>query len=53
MRKKKKTPTLVDEIRSIRKNWNGINPVTRVQESKSARNPNTKTKITRIILNDK
>lgn len=44
MRKKKKTPTLVDEIRSIRKNWNGINPVTRVQESKKRKKPKYKNK---------
>lgn len=33
-KKKKKAPTLVEQIQSIRKDWNGINPVSRIVESK-------------------
>ena len=32
--KKKKKPTNLDLMRSIRKDWNGVNPVSRTVESK-------------------
>lgn len=32
--KKKKTPTANELAKTIRRDWNGINPITRVVESK-------------------
>ena len=33
-KKKKKAPTDLELMRSVRGSWNGVNPVTRVVESK-------------------
>ena len=47
MSKKKKSnklPTLVETIQSIRKDWNGIKPVTRVEENKKKKKPKYKHK---------
>lgn len=33
-KKNKKMPTNIELAQTIRRGWNGINPVTRVQESK-------------------
>ena len=33
-KKKNKTPTNLDLWNSIRRNWNGINPVSRIEENK-------------------
>jgi hypothetical protein len=43
-KKPKKLPTLVETIQSIRKDWNGINPVTRIVESKKHKKPKYKKK---------
>ena len=43
-KKKKKAPTLVEQIQSIRKAWNGINPVSRIVESKKHKPPKYKNK---------
>ena len=42
--KKKKAPTFIEQIQSIRKDWNGINPVTRIVESKKHKKPKYKKK---------
>ena len=45
--KKKKKPTSVNELyKTVRGNWNGVNPVSRVVESKKNKPPKYKHKIT-------
>ena len=43
-KKKKKDPTMIDLYKSIRGSWNGVNPVTRIVESKKKKNPKYKKK---------
>ena len=43
-KKKKKEMTAIELYQSIRKNWNGVNPVTRVQENKKKKKPKYKNK---------
>ena len=43
-KKKNKEVTNVDLFKSIRKNWNGTNPVTRIVESKKKKKPKYKHK---------
>ena len=43
-KKKKKVPTFIEQVQSIRKDWNGINPVTRVEENKKKKKPKYKHK---------
>jgi hypothetical protein len=43
--KHKKEVSTIDLFRSIRKDWNGINPVTRVVESKKNKKPKYKHKL--------
>lgn len=43
-KKKKKDPTMIDLTQSIRSSWNGINPVTRIVESKKKKKPKYKHK---------
>ena len=43
-KKKKKDPTMIDLYKSIRGSWNGINPVTRIVESKKKKKPKYKKK---------
>ena len=43
-RKKKKDPTMIDLARSVRGSWNGINPITRIVESKKKKKPKYKHK---------
>ena len=38
-KKKKKDPTMMDLYKSIRGSWNGVNPVTRIVESKKKKKP--------------
>lgn len=38
-RKSKKKPTAVDLYKSIRGTWNGVNPVTKIVESKKKKKP--------------
>jgi hypothetical protein len=43
-KKKKKAPTFIEQVQSIRKDWNGINPVSRIVESKKHKPPKHKNK---------
>jgi hypothetical protein len=43
--KTKKEVSTIDLFRSIRKDWNGINPVTRTVESKRKKKPKHKHKL--------
>lgn len=43
-KKKKKDPTMIDLYKSIRGSWNGVNPVTRIVESKKKKKPKYKKK---------
>ena len=43
-KKKKKDPTMIDLTQSIRGSWNGVNPVTRIVESKKKKKPKHKHK---------
>ena len=43
-KKKKKDPTIIDLYKSIRGSWNGVNPVTRIVESKKRKKPKYKKK---------
>lgn len=43
-KKSKKEKSMIDLYRSIRKDWNGVNPVTRIVESKKKKKPKYKHK---------
>ena len=49
-KKKNEEVTNADLFKSIRKNWNGINPVSRIVESKKKKPPKHKHKIYGIII---
>jgi hypothetical protein len=38
-KKKKKNKTMLELYQSIRKDWNGVNPVSRIVESKKKKKP--------------
>lgn len=38
-KKSKKKPTAIDLCQSIRGSWNGVNPVTKIVESKKKKKP--------------
>lgn len=44
-KKKKKEKSMFDLYKSIRGSWNGVNPVTKVVESKKHKKPKHKNKI--------
>ena len=44
MSKKKKKPTALELAKSVRGSWNGVNPVTRIQESKKKKKKKPKYK---------
>ena len=44
MSKKKKKPTALELAQSIRSSWNGVNPVTRIEENKKKKKPKYKHK---------
>ena len=41
-KKKNKKPTALELAKSVRGSWNGVNPVTRIQESKKKKKPKYK-----------
>ena len=41
-KRKHKPETAVELVLTIRGNWNGVNPVTRIEESKKRKNPKHK-----------
>lgn len=43
-KKKKKKPTALELTQSIRGSWNGVNPVTRIEENKKKKKPKYKHK---------
>ena len=43
-KKKKKKPTALELAQSIRGSWNGVNPVTRIEENKKKKKPKHKHK---------
>lgn len=43
-KKKNEEKSMIDLYKSIRKDWNGVNPVTRIVESKKRKKPKHKKK---------
>lgn len=43
-KKNKKEKSMIDLYQSIRRDWNGVNPVTRIVESKKKKKPKYKHK---------
>ena len=43
-KKKNKPKSMIDLYQSIRRDWNGVNPVTRIVESKKKKKPKHKKK---------
>ena len=43
-KKKNEEKSMIDLYKSIRKDWNGVNPVTRIVESKKRKKPKYKKK---------